>query len=103
LFNFLLEIYSCDYSGQGNISFKSNLALSDKRYLLICTHYFSGWCIRCWEAGVDDGLEWILLTTVKVQDADDALQQIDWYSCRWIIEKYHKCMKTGCAIEKRQL
>ncbi|MBC6471608.1 MAG: hypothetical protein GDA48_01195 [Hormoscilla sp. GM102CHS1] len=46
----------------------------------------SGWCIRCWEAGVDDGLEWILLTTVKVQDADDALQQIDWYSCRWIIE-----------------
>lgn len=29
--------------------------------------------------------------------------QLDWYTCRWLIEQYHKCLKTGCAIEKRQL
>jgi len=26
-----------------------------------------------------------------------------WYSCRWLIEEYHKCLKTGCRIEARQL
>ena len=29
--------------------------------------------------------------------------QLDWYTCRWLIEEYHKCLKTGCALEKRQL
>ncbi|WP_448287896.1 IS4 family transposase [Phormidesmis priestleyi] len=61
----------------------------------------SAWCIRCWEAGVD-GLEWILLTTV-----DPALhapaEQVEWYACRWLIEEYHKCLKTGCRVEQRQL
>ncbi len=51
----------------------------------------SGWCIRCWEAGVDDGLEWILFTTVKVQDAEDALQQLDWYSWKIVrISQMHE-------------
>jgi len=29
--------------------------------------------------------------------------QLDWYATRWLIEEYHKCLKTGCAVEKRQL
>ena len=28
---------------------------------------------------------------------------MEWYKCRWIIEEYHKCLKTGCRIEDRQL
>ena len=64
----------------------------------------SGWCIRCWEEhALKDALEWILFTTVAVSDADSALQQLDWYACRWLIEEYHKCLKSGCAIEQRQL
>lgn len=59
------------------------------------------WCIRCWEE-TTDGLEWILLTTV-----DPALYspqvQVDWYVYRWLIEEYHKCLKTGCRVEQRQL
>ena len=64
----------------------------------------SGWCIRCWEEHIGkDALEWILFTTVAVSDAHSALEQLDWYACRWLIEEYHKCLKSGCAIEQRQL
>lgn len=59
------------------------------------------WCIRCWEAQ-SEGLEWILLTTVD-PTRYSALLQVDWYASRWLIEEYHKCLKTGCAIEARQL
>lgn len=67
-----------------------------------------GWCLRCWEnpehtpAGAKS-LEWILLSTLPVTTAESALEQLDWYACRWVIEEYHKCLKTGCAIEQRQL
>jgi len=60
------------------------------------------WCIRCWE-DAPGGIEWILLTNLPIFDAASALEKIDWYSARWTIEEYHKCLKTGCAIEKRQL
>ncbi len=29
--------------------------------------------------------------------------QVDWYACRWLIEEYHRCLKTGCRAEQRQL
>ncbi|MEB3336680.1 MAG: IS4 family transposase [Leptolyngbyaceae bacterium] len=59
------------------------------------------WCIRCWEDS-PEGLEWILLTTVD-PNLYSALVQVDWYASRWLIEEYHKCLKTGCALEARQL
>ena len=40
---------------------------------------------------------------MPTNNIEDALEKIDWYSNRWLIEEYHKCLKTGCAIEKRQL
>ncbi|MGV0029422.1 IS4 family transposase, partial [Phormidesmis priestleyi ANT.L61.2] len=61
----------------------------------------SMWCIRCWEATAD-GLEWILLTTVDPALYSPAVQ-VEWYACRWLIEEYHKCLKTGCRVEQRQL
>jgi Transposase DNA-binding/Transposase Tn5 dimerisation domain len=64
----------------------------------------SGWCVRCWEAGKrKNALEWILFTTVPVTDAASALERIEWYRCRWVVEEYHKALKTGCAMEQRQL
>lgn len=47
-------------------------------------------------------LEWILLTNVAVETLLDAEERIHWYKCRWIIEEYHKAMKTGCGIETLQ-
>jgi hypothetical protein len=64
----------------------------------------SGWCVRCWEAGKrKNALDWILFTTVPVTNAATALERIEWYRLRWIVEEYHKALKTGCAMEQRQL
>lgn len=50
-----------------------------------------------------EALEWILLTPVDVNSFEDACQIIEWYRCRWIIEEYHKAIKSGCKVEERQL
>jgi Transposase DNA-binding/Transposase Tn5 dimerisation domain len=64
----------------------------------------SGWCVRCWETGKGkNALEWILFTTVPVTDAATARERIEWYRWRWVVEEYHKALKTGCAMEQRQL
>jgi len=64
------------------------------------------WAVRVWEldppAHVKEPLEWILLTNVPVETFEDACERLDWYACRWIIEEYHKAMKTGCSIEKME-
>lgn len=48
-------------------------------------------------------IEWILLTTEPVHCAADAARVVDIYRRRWTIEEYFKALKSGCAIEKRQL
>lgn len=64
----------------------------------------SGGCIRVWQpTSLGKPLEWVLFTTVAITDVSDALMQVEWYAMRWTIEEYHKCLKTGCAIEQRQL
>lgn len=60
------------------------------------------WCIRAWE-DAPDGLEWILVSTDPVQDLEDVLEKLGWYRHRWLVEEYHKCLKTGCGMEKRQV
>jgi len=52
-------------------------------------------------AGVE-ALEWFLLTTVEITSFEPACQFIDYYACRWIIERFHFVLKSGCEIEKRQ-
>jgi hypothetical protein len=47
-------------------------------------------------------LEWVLLTNVAVEGWADACERVDWYSCRWTIEEFHKALKTGCAVEQLQ-
>ncbi len=47
-------------------------------------------------------VEWILLTNVPVNSLADALERVHWYECRWVIEEYHKALKTGCGIETLQ-
>lgn len=47
-------------------------------------------------------LNWLLLTSLPVNRFEDAWKIIEYYERRWIIEEYHKALKTGCSIEKRQ-
>ncbi len=63
------------------------------------------WAVRVWEPNTpnnEEPLEWILLTNCPVAELKDAFERIDWYELRWIIEEYHKGMKTGCGIETFQ-
>ncbi|HLZ62707.1 MAG TPA: IS4 family transposase, partial [Ktedonosporobacter sp.] len=62
------------------------------------------WAIRVWEeqppAG-EEPLEWLLLTSVPTSSIEDAWEHVGWYECRWVVEDYHQCLKTGCRIEER--
>lgn len=63
------------------------------------------WAVRVWEPNPPHGeepVEWILLTNVEVVDVQDACIRVEWYEDRFIIEDYHKGMKTGCGIETMQ-
>jgi hypothetical protein len=63
------------------------------------------WVIRVWEVDPPKGqerLEWVLITNEPVRSFSDAYRVVGWYECRWIIEEYHKGMKTGCRIESPQ-
>jgi hypothetical protein len=62
--------------------------------------------VRVWEERPSRGatpIEWLLVTPVPCTSAADALRTVDDYACRWIIEEYHKCLKTGCGVERLQL
>jgi Transposase DNA-binding/Transposase Tn5 dimerisation domain len=46
---------------------------------------------------------WLLLTTLAVQTFLQAEQCVRWYRCRWLIERYHFVLKSGCRLEDLQL
>jgi hypothetical protein len=48
-------------------------------------------------------VEWLLLTNVAVTSLTQALERLDWYCLRWLIELYHKILKSGCRIETCRL
>lgn len=48
-------------------------------------------------------IEWVLLTSLPITTFPDAYQIIDDYEHRWLIEEYHKVLKTGCAVEEHAL
>jgi hypothetical protein len=49
-----------------------------------------------------EGIEWMLLTTLPVETSAQAEEKLAWYTRRWVIELYHKALKSGCGIEERQ-
>jgi hypothetical protein len=50
-----------------------------------------------------EAIEWMLVTTLEVNDLQGALEKVDWYKKRWGIEEYHRTIKSVCRIENRQL
>ncbi|NET62197.1 MAG: IS4 family transposase [Symploca sp. SIO2E6] len=48
-------------------------------------------------------IRWLLLTTLEVTRFEDVVQCLRWYSYRWLIERYHYVLKSGCRIEQLQL
>jgi hypothetical protein len=52
--------------------------------------------------GVEEPIEWLLLSTLAIETAEEALQRLEWYSKRFGIEVLHKVLKSGCQLEQRQ-
>ncbi len=50
-----------------------------------------------------DKLLWRLLTTLKIENKEDAIRVMNFYKMRWSIELYFKSLKTGCGVEKCRL
>jgi hypothetical protein len=48
-------------------------------------------------------LRWLLWTTLSVENWEDAIKVVEYYRLRWLIERYHYVLKSGCGIEKLQL
>ncbi len=48
-------------------------------------------------------LEWMLLTTVPTETADEAHERLRWYTLRWNIEVYFRTLKSGNRILDRRL
>jgi hypothetical protein len=54
-------------------------------------------------AGLKEPIDWLLLTSLPVRTLEEAMEVISYYEKRWLIEEWHKALKTGCQVERRQL
>ena len=48
-------------------------------------------------------VSWLLLTTLPITGFTSAVQCLRRYSDRWLIERYHYVLKSGCHLEQLQL
>ena len=46
---------------------------------------------------------WVLLTSLPAKTLSQAWVVIEYYELRWLIEEYHKALKSGCRVTERQL
>jgi hypothetical protein len=58
------------------------------------------------EADPPPGVEpihWVLWTSWPIADFAAVCRVLRAYACRWLIEEYHKALKTGAKVEESQL
>lgn len=63
-------------------------------------------CVEVTEAAPPAGstpLHWRLLTTLPVASLEEAEQVIASYRQRWVVERFHYVLKSGCRIEAVQV
>jgi len=65
------------------------------------------WVIRVWEVDppewVEEPIAWFLLTSLPTESVEQAWERVGWYRCRWLVEDFHQCLKTGCQLETHRL
>lgn len=63
------------------------------------------WAVHACEENPPRGakkIEWFLLTTETIENADDAVRMVRFYTLRWRIEEWHRVLKTGCRVQEHQ-
>ncbi len=81
-------------------------AVSDPKGLHACHEPIPLTAILVLEEHPPEGetpLCWLLLTSLPVQTFQQAAQCVRWYQYRWLIERYHFVLKSGCRFEDLQL
>jgi hypothetical protein len=48
-------------------------------------------------------IHWLLLTSLPVDSLEQAEQILTFYTYRWLIERFHYTLKSGCKLEDSQL
>ena len=104
------EIYDTELQSQRAVKFRLSYAAVE----ILPPHVRKGeyenkpiqaWAMRIWEEtppAKGMKLEWFLVCLDPVNNAAEAWEKCDWYTCRWMIEEYHKAQKTGCQVEDLQ-
>ena len=62
------------------------------------------WGVEVREVSPPPGVEplhWVLFTSLPVDTFAEAWQVIEYYERRFLIEEFHKALKTGCRVEQR--
>lgn len=64
------------------------------------------WVVAATEENPPEGVEgirWFLLTSWEVADAQTACLLVEYYTYRWLIERFHYVLKSGCLFERLQV
>jgi hypothetical protein len=64
------------------------------------------WVVWVREVGAPTGvapIAWVLYTSLPVTSLAEALEVVGSYERRWLIEEWHKALKSGCQVTSRQL
>jgi Transposase DNA-binding/Transposase DDE domain len=51
----------------------------------------------------EEPVEWVLYTSLPIDTWEDVETVIAYYKARWLIEEWHKAIKTGTSIKARRL
>ena len=51
----------------------------------------------------EEPITWLLLTSLPIATAEQAVEVLQWYLCRWQIEVFFRILKSGCKVEELQL
>lgn len=64
------------------------------------------WVVEVREKDAPAGVEpvhWVLLTSLPAETFSQCRKIVAYYASRWLIEEFHKAMKSGTRVEKSQL
>jgi hypothetical protein len=50
-----------------------------------------------------EAVRWWLVTSLPIRAMADAGRAVRYYALRWLVERYHFVMKSGCRVERLQL
>ena len=60
--------------------------------------------VRIAEVSECEGIpvEWVLITDLPIDNAEEAMEIVQYYVQRWKIERFHYVLKSGCKVEEIQ-